>query len=114
MFVKSNTQLVGRNRRNGRSFVQRVEGRIGCASDLVRPADRQRIRLLDGPEIAGSRADVAVSEQEADSLHVARLAKDVCGSGAPKGFGPVRPWIKTNVSCPGFYEAAQLPSRQRS
>ncbi len=80
-------------------------------SDLVRAADRQGIGLLDIPEVAGSRADVAVSQEDADGLQVSRLAQDVHGAGAAQGLGPVHHWIKTDASCPGFHEAIQLPSR---
>ena len=37
-------------------------------SDLIIPTDRQGIGLLDCSEIAGGRADVAVSKQEADGF----------------------------------------------
>ncbi len=111
----------GRRCRSGRwsypllvdSLTSLTVARILSPLDLVRPADRQGIGLLDGPEIAGGRADVAVSEQQADGLQVARLAEDVRGAGASQGFGPLGPRIKTDTSCPGLHEAAQLPSRQR-
>ena len=51
-------------------------GEIGCGanlvspSDVVRPDDCQRIGLLDGPEVAGGRADIAVSEHRLNTAQI--------------------------------------------